>query len=87
VASTKAFTTQLVLYLFALKLAEVRGTLSQTERCEHIGALMQLPQVLEDTLKTAKEMEEIAASSITDQTSSIWAAESTIRSRSKAPSS
>ena len=31
VASTKAFTTQLVaLYLFALKLAEVRGTLSQS---------------------------------------------------------
>src|SRR5499426_3517394 len=50
VASTKAFTSQLVaLYLFALRLAEVRGTLSQRERCEHIGALMQLPQVLEDT--------------------------------------
>ena len=62
VASTKAFTTQLVaLYLFALKLAEVRGTLSHAERCDHVGALMQLPQVLEETLKTAKEIEEIAA--------------------------
>ena len=62
VASTKAFTTQLVaLYLFALKLAEVRGTLSQAERCEHIAALMQLPKVLEETLKIAKEIEEIAA--------------------------
>ena len=62
VASTKAFTTQLVaLYLFALKLAEVRSTLTQAERCEHIKALMHLPQVLEETLKTAKEMEEIAA--------------------------
>jgi glutamine---fructose-6-phosphate transaminase (isomerizing) len=62
VASTKAFTTQLVaLYLFALKLAEVRNTLSQSERCNHIKALMQLPQVLEETLKTAKAMEEIAA--------------------------
>ncbi len=62
VASTKAFTTQLVaLYLFALKLAEVRGTVSQADRCEHITALMQLPQILEDTLKTAKEVEEIAA--------------------------
>jgi len=62
VASTKAFTTQLVaLYLFALKLAEVRGTLSQADRCERIKSLMQLPQILEDTLKTAKEMEEIAA--------------------------
>ncbi len=62
VASTKAFTTQLVaLYLFALKLAEVRNTLSQEERCDHITALMQLPQVLEETLRTSKEIEEIAA--------------------------
>jgi glucosamine--fructose-6-phosphate aminotransferase (isomerizing) len=62
VASTKAFTTQLVaLYLFALKLAEVRGTLTQAERCAHVAELMQLPQILEDTLKTSKQMEEIAA--------------------------
>ncbi len=63
VASTKAFTTQLVaLYLFALKLADVKGALSPAERAEHIAALMQLPQVLEDTLKvTGKAMEEIAA--------------------------
>jgi glucosamine--fructose-6-phosphate aminotransferase (isomerizing) len=62
VASTKAFTTQLVaLYLFALKLAEVRNTLTQAERCDYLTALMQLPQVLEDTLKTSKEIEEIAA--------------------------
>ena len=62
VASTKAFTTQLVaLYLFALKLSEVRGTLTQAERCDHIKALMQLPKTLEETLKTSKLMEEIAA--------------------------
>ena len=62
VASTKAFTTQLVaLYLFALRLAEVRETLTQAERCRHIEALMQLPQILEDTLKAAQPMEEIAA--------------------------
>jgi glucosamine--fructose-6-phosphate aminotransferase (isomerizing) len=62
VASTKAFTTQLVaLYLFALKLSEVRNTLTQGQRCAHIKALMQLPQTLEDTLKTSKQMEEIAA--------------------------
>jgi glucosamine--fructose-6-phosphate aminotransferase (isomerizing) len=62
VASTKAFTTQLVaLYLFALKLSEVRGTLTKDQRCEHVTALMQLPQVLEETLKSSKEMEEIAA--------------------------
>ena len=63
VASTKAFTTQLVaLYLFALKLAEVRETLSQRARCDYIDALMQLPQTLEETLKTtSKQMEKIAA--------------------------
>jgi glucosamine--fructose-6-phosphate aminotransferase (isomerizing) len=63
VASTKAFTTQLVaLYLFALKLAEVRNTLTAAERCDYIRELMQLPQVLEETLKTTtKQMEEIAA--------------------------
>ena len=62
VASTKAFTTQLVaLYLFALRLSEVRETLTTKARCEHIAALMQLPQVLEDTLKTATQIEEIAA--------------------------
>ena len=61
VASTKAFTTQLVaLYLFALRLAEVRETLTKEERCKHIEALMQLPQVLEDTLKTARNIEGIA---------------------------
>jgi glucosamine--fructose-6-phosphate aminotransferase (isomerizing) len=38
----------------------VRGTLSQAQRCERIAALMQLPQVLEETLKTAKDVEEIA---------------------------
>lgn len=63
VASTKAFTTQLVaLYLFALKLAEARDTLSQDDRRRYIDALMHLPQVLEATLKlTAKPMEEVAA--------------------------
>ncbi|MDP2318569.1 MAG: glutamine--fructose-6-phosphate transaminase (isomerizing) [Acidobacteriota bacterium] len=61
VASTKAFTTQLVaLYLFALRLAEVRETLTKEQRCAHIQALMLLPQALEDTLKTAKQVEEIA---------------------------
>jgi glutamine---fructose-6-phosphate transaminase (isomerizing) len=62
VASTKAFTTQLVaLYLFALKMSEVCGTLTPAERCTHIEALMQLPKVLEETLTISKEMEEIAA--------------------------
>jgi glucosamine--fructose-6-phosphate aminotransferase (isomerizing) len=62
VASTKAFTTQLVaLYLLALRLAEVRNTLSPAERRTHIEALMQLPQVIEAALQAAKRTEEIAA--------------------------
>ena len=63
VASTKAFTTQLVaLYLFALKMAEARDTLSKDERARYIDALMHLPQTLEATLKmTAKPMEDVAA--------------------------
>ena len=63
VASTKAFTTQLVaLYLLALKLAEVRGTLSLEERRAHIEALMQLPQIARgDAEGTSKATEEIAA--------------------------
>ena len=63
VASTKAFTTQLVaLYFFALKMAEARDTLSKDERARYIDALMHLPQTLEATLKmTAKPMEDVAA--------------------------
>jgi glucosamine--fructose-6-phosphate aminotransferase (isomerizing) len=62
VASTKAFTTQLVaLYLLALRLAEARNTLSQAERRSHIEALMQLPQVVEGSLQASKRTEEVAA--------------------------
>ena len=62
VASTKAFTTQLVaLYLLALKLAEVRGTLSADERRSAIQSLMQLHQVIQQTLESSKVMEEVAA--------------------------
>src|SRR5450631_3646162 len=44
VASTKAFTSQLVaLYLFALRLAQVRGVLSTAAARPHIDALLQLP--------------------------------------------
>src|SRR5450755_3585334 len=61
VASTKAFTSQLVaLYLFALRLAQVRGVLSLEASKPHIDALLQLPQLLEQTLKLAPEVEEIA---------------------------
>jgi glutamine---fructose-6-phosphate transaminase (isomerizing) len=62
VASTKAFTTQLVaLYLLALKLAEVRQTMSEPERRAAIESLMDLPRVIEETLKASKVMEDVAA--------------------------
>jgi glucosamine--fructose-6-phosphate aminotransferase (isomerizing) len=62
VASTKAFTSQLVaLYLLALRLGQVRGTLSPEGSKPHVDALLQLPQLLEQTLKLAPEVEEIAA--------------------------
>src|SRR5579862_982042 len=61
VASTKAFTSQLVaLYLLGLRLAQVRGTLSPDASKPHIDALLQLPLLLEQTLKLAPEIEEIA---------------------------
>ena len=62
VASTKAFTSQLVaLYLLALRLAQVRGTLSPETSKSHVDALLQLPYLLEETLKVAPDVEEIAA--------------------------
>src|SRR5579864_5394680 len=48
VASTKAFTSQLVaLYLLGLRLGQARGTLSPAASKPHIEALLQLPQMLE----------------------------------------
>src|SRR6476619_2163458 len=62
VASTKAFTSQLVaLYLLGLRLGQARGILSPEQSKPHIDALLQLPQLLEQTLKLAPEVGEIAA--------------------------
>ena len=63
VASTKAFTSQLVaLYLLALKLGQARGVLSPEASKPHVDALLQLPHLLEQTLKKiGPEVEEIAA--------------------------
>jgi len=47
VASTKAFTTQLVaLFLLALTLAQMRGRLSDAQEQEHLRALRHLPDAL-----------------------------------------
>src|SRR5438552_2188770 len=62
VASTTAFTSPLVaLYLLGLRLGQVRGTLSPEASKPHVDALLQLPQLLEQTLKLAPQIEEIAA--------------------------
>jgi glutamine---fructose-6-phosphate transaminase (isomerizing) len=62
VASTKAFTSQLVaLYLLGLRLGQLRGILSTEASRPHIDALLQLPLFLEGALKLQSEVEEIAA--------------------------
>ena len=61
VASTKAFTSQLVaLYLLALYLGRVRGTLSPADARPHLDSLTCLPLLLERTLKCEATTEEIA---------------------------
>src|SRR5437016_7431682 len=61
VASTKAFTSQLVaLYLLALRLGQVRGVLSEEASRPHVDALLQLPTLLEQALKLAPQIEEVA---------------------------
>ncbi len=61
VASTKAFTSQLVaLYLLAMRLGQVRGVLTPEASRAHVDALLQLPLLLEQALKTAPAMEEVA---------------------------
>src|SRR3954463_9458942 len=61
VASTKAFTSQLVaLYLLALRLGQARGSLTPEASRPPIDAPPQLPLLLEQTLKLAPEIDEIA---------------------------
>jgi glucosamine--fructose-6-phosphate aminotransferase (isomerizing) len=62
VASTKAFTSQLVaLYLLALRLGQARHELSLEASKPHVEALLQLPFLLEQTLKVAPQIQQIAA--------------------------
>ena len=61
VASTKAFTSQLVaLQLLALHMAQVRGTLSPSDVRTHIEKLLQLPQIVEQAIKASAATERIA---------------------------
>jgi glucosamine--fructose-6-phosphate aminotransferase (isomerizing) len=53
VASTKAFTAQLVaLFLFAVHLAQMRGTIAEDESCALLEALNLLPGKVEEILRT-----------------------------------
>jgi len=61
VASTKAFTSQMVaLYLFALHLGQLRGVLSPEEARRHAQELAELPVKIEHLLSESDEMEELA---------------------------
>jgi glucosamine--fructose-6-phosphate aminotransferase (isomerizing) len=61
VASTKAFTTQIIaLHLLAMYLGQLRGTLSLEASKPHIEGLSQLPLLMEETLRCETITEEIA---------------------------
>jgi glutamine---fructose-6-phosphate transaminase (isomerizing) len=61
VASTKAFTSQLVaLQLLGLYLAQVRGTLTKEEIRGHIDELLHLPQTIEEAIKASAGIEKVA---------------------------
>jgi glutamine---fructose-6-phosphate transaminase (isomerizing) len=61
VASTKAFTSQLVaLHLLAVYLGQIRGTLTKDDARPHLNALTQLPLLLEQALKCESLTEDIA---------------------------
>jgi glucosamine--fructose-6-phosphate aminotransferase (isomerizing) len=61
VASTKAFTTQVVaLYMLAVKLGLVRGRLSAEEGRERLSELLRLPRLVERTLQLDDQVRAIA---------------------------
>lgn len=61
VASTKAFTSQMIaLYLLGLYLGELRGTLSAEEAQRHAQQLAELPVKLEHLLNESDQMEELS---------------------------
>jgi len=61
VASTKAFTTQIVaLYLLALKIGITRGRIGSQEARERIAELMRLPRTVEQTVQLDESVRAIA---------------------------
>ena len=61
VASTKAFTTQLVaLHLFALAMAQTRGKLSRAQLHDEMQALARLPLEMEKVLESEEQVRQLA---------------------------
>lgn len=61
VASTKAYTTQLVaLLLFALYMGQIKGTLSKEEVRDYTKQIVELPDKIKKVLKEKEHMEELA---------------------------
>src|SRR5215831_6190010 len=61
VASTKAFTTQLAaLYLLAVKLGRVRGTLDATQAQRQLTHLTEIPKLIETVLECEASVQSIA---------------------------
>lgn len=66
VASTKAFTSQLVaLYLLTIRLGRANGAIDQNKGMKMIAALHDLPALVEETLKLDPQIEEIACEHLT----------------------
>src|SRR5215831_91627 len=61
VASTKAFTTQLVaLYLLAIKLGRLRGSLDASQAQRHLTHLTEIPKLIEAVLECEAKVQAIA---------------------------
>jgi glucosamine--fructose-6-phosphate aminotransferase (isomerizing) len=61
VASTKAFTSQMIaLYLFALYLGQVRGQLDREESLAHVRQLAELPVKMEQLLNQSDAIDELS---------------------------
>ena len=61
VASTKAFTSQMIaLYLFALYLGQLRGTLDREASLAHVRQLAELPVKMEQLLNESEAIEDLS---------------------------
>jgi len=66
VASTKAFTTQLIaLYLLTIRLGRANGTIGLEKGQKMITALKELPELVQKTLKLDAQIEEIVCEHLT----------------------